>query len=107
MTATAETRFAELSARYLEQPDVSSGTGFGGNPGLRVRGRIFAMLVRGALVVKVPAERAAALNATISKPFDPGHGRPMREWIELSADHADEWAAIIDEAFRFVAGEPG
>jgi hypothetical protein len=102
MSVEAEERFAELSASYLERPVVSSGTGFGGNPGLRVNGRIFAMLVRGALVAKVPLDRAAELNTTIARPFDPGHGRAMREWIEVSADHAQEWAAIVEEAFRYV-----
>ena len=42
----AQELFERIAERYLEQPGVSRGTGFGSSAGLRVGGRIFAMLDR-------------------------------------------------------------
>jgi hypothetical protein len=54
-------RFGGLADRFLAEPEVTAGTGFAQTPGLRVGGKIFAMLVGGALVVKLPRERVEAL----------------------------------------------
>ena len=81
---------------------MSQGTGFGSNPGLRVGGEIFAMLVRGEFVVKLSADRCAELVADGSAtPFDSGKGRPMREWIAVSG-REQEWPALAGEALAFV-----
>jgi hypothetical protein len=51
---SAEQRFEQLAAGFLADPEVAEGTGFGSAPGLRVKGKIFAMLVKGELVAKLP-----------------------------------------------------
>ena len=72
--------------------------------GLEVGGKIFAMLVKGRLVVKLPAERVAELVASGSGiHFDPGHGRLMKEWVSIPASAAP-WPDLAREARRFVAG---
>ena len=40
------------------------------------------------------------------EPFDPGHGRLMREWLEVAAGSEREWLSLAQEAMRFVAPEP-
>jgi hypothetical protein len=101
----AESLFSDLVEIYRRRPDVTTGTGFGSNPGLRVGGRIFAMLVRGALVVKLPAARVNELIASgVGEPFDAGKGRPMREWVAVPERWVNDWAAMIEEAFAFGTG---
>jgi hypothetical protein len=102
------TIFENLAARYLERPGVISGTGFGSNPGLRLNGRIFAMAVRGSLVVKLPATRAADLVAAgTARPFETAPGRVMREWVSIDPGTEAEWSDLMEEAFRFAASGGG
>lgn len=102
MNETTEELFGDVSAPYRAMTGVTTGTGFGANPGLRYHGRIFAMLIDGSLVLKLPAPRVAALMAaTAGVPFDAGKGRPMREWIVLAGNDDGQWRALIAEAFAF------
>jgi hypothetical protein len=103
-----QARFDRAVAPYELHPGVAPGTGFGGASGRRVGGRIFAMLVRGALVVKLPAARVAELTASgDGVPFDAGNGRPMREWVSVPASDPDPWPPLVAEAFAFVSGDRG
>jgi len=103
-----ERRFAELAAAYLADPAISEGTGFGSNPGLRVRGKIFAMLVRDELVAKLPRTRVDALVASgAGARFDPGHGRLMKEWVTVPIDSDADWGDLADEALAFAGPPPG
>jgi hypothetical protein len=83
------------------------GAGFG-RSALRYRGRIFAMHVRGALVVKLPADRVAALVAAgHGAHFDANKGTPMREWFAAGPgpDSAVSWSALAAEALAFASSE--
>jgi len=95
--------FAAIAERLLREQGVSEGTGFGANAGLRVGGKIFAMLVRGELVVKLPAARCVELVASgIARPFDRGQGRPLKAWIGVSESASAQWPALASEALAFV-----
>lgn len=102
----AEERFTALAGTFGEHPDVSKGTGFGSVPGLRTGGKIFAMLARGRLVVKLPRERVDELVASgEAERFDPGHGRRMKEWASLQPDSGQDWTELAAEARRFLLGQ--
>jgi len=102
---SAEASFATISDRLLREPGVDEGTGFGANPGLRVGGKIFAMLVRGELVLKLPAARCEVLVfADAAVPFDRGQGRPLREWVVVSDEIESDWPALARESLEFVRG---
>ena len=103
MADAPDQSFAALAARFLGEPDVVEGTGFGKTPGLRTGGKIFAMLMHGRLVVKLPRERVDALVATgSSAPFSAGHGRVMKEWASVDVDARASWEALATEARDFV-----
>lgn len=74
-----------------------------GSMGLKVGGKVFAMLVKGRLVVKLPKERVEALVASGGgEYFDPGHGRIMKEWVAVEPGNGD-WQSLAREAKHFVA----
>jgi hypothetical protein len=77
------------------------GGGFG-RSGLRYDGKIFAMLVRGRLVLKLPAGRVAALiRSGNGGAFDANKGTPMREWLSLDPASDLNWLALATEALDF------
>jgi hypothetical protein len=100
--------FAQLTETFAALPGVTQGTGkkkgFGATA-LCVKGNIFALLSRNKrLVVKLPKPRADALvGAGTGRYFDPGHGRLMKQWVEISDGHASKWRTIVEEAFSYVS----
>ena len=79
---------------------------FGSN-GLKVDGKLFALFTQETLVVKLPKDRIAALVASgVGKPFDPGHGRLMKEWLTVTSAKAS-WVGLVKEAYGFVRGRTG
>jgi hypothetical protein len=91
--------FARDKAVTLPSP----GKGFGSG-GLKVGGKLFAMMSsKGNFVVKLPKERVDALVAADKGAyFDPGHGRLMKEWLEMKSGQA-QWIKLAKEAREFVA----
>lgn len=97
--------FDTLARSFLGNPAVSTGRMFGSD-GLKIDGKVFAMIVKGNLVVKLPAERCASLiEAGHAHPFDPGHGRLMKEWVAVPPARARRWPKLADEARAFVGGD--
>ncbi len=100
---THQASFEAVADRLLSEPDVTKGTGFGSSPGLRVGGKIFAMLAPGGLVVKLPARRCAELVAAqMGQPFDRGQGRPLKEWVVLNQAKEQDWPGLALEALTYV-----
>ena len=54
----------------------------------------------GGITVKLTdeAQREAALALPGAAPFDPGMGRPMREWVHVPAAQSGEWERLVDQA---------
>ena len=95
--------FDAIAAALLPQPDIEEGTGFGANPGLRTGGHIFAMLVRGELVVKLPADRCAELVAAGSAELFEVGRRRMREWVRIREVDEARWRQLAHDARTHVA----
>ncbi len=106
---TPEERFAMIVEELLNNPGVtppSDGKKFGSSA-LKIHNKIFAMLVRGKFVVKLPKSRVDALIAAGSgERFDPRHdGRLMKEWITLETVSEEEALSLAREAMSFVASQ--
>ena len=100
--ATLDPRLLAISELYENEPRVSLGRLFSAT-GLKVDNKIFAMVVRGALVVKLPKARVDALVAAkAGRRFEPGPGHVMKEWISMTASKPDA-VALGREAFAFVS----
>jgi hypothetical protein len=98
-------RFAPVLASLSRQPRVTyGGKGFG-STGLKVDGKLFAMMSsRGQFVVKLPQDRVGELVRTgKAELFDPGHGRLMKEWAALDGA-ASSWVNLAKEAHTYVSG---
>lgn len=93
--------FAPVVNAFAGRRDVTYGKLMSSN-GLKVKGKIFAMLNRGRLVVKLPKARVNELvSAGAGEQFDPGHGRLMKEWIVIKPGKTD-WIELAGEAYAFV-----
>lgn len=108
--ATPEARYSTLVTELLEHPGVTHESGSArrsfGAGSLKVQHKIFAMLVKGRLVAKLPRQRVDALIAVgVGERFDPGHGRVMREWLAVDANDEADWLALAREALAFVSGQ--
>jgi hypothetical protein len=109
----AEERFAMIVSVLGGMPGVTWRTGDSqakprfGSAGLKVGGKIFAQLVRGKLVVKLPQHRVEALIAAgDGERFDPRHdGRLMKEWVAVEPTSQAGWLPLAQEALEFVAAK--
>lgn len=96
--------FATVRAKLSRETGVTTGRMFGSD-GLKVRKQVFAMEVKGKLVVKISAPRAAELrDAGAAEAFDPGHGRPMKQWVAVDPSAKVDWLVLAREALAFVRG---
>jgi TfoX/Sxy family transcriptional regulator of competence genes len=90
--------FATICAWQLADGKVAVSRMFGTNC-LKVSGKVYAMEFKGALVVKLAKSRAASLvSSGLATVFDPGHGRPMKQWIAVDPAGQLDWASLVEEA---------
>ena len=95
-------RFAAVVQEFSGERRVAyGGKGFG-STALKLDGRIFAMMnAKGRFVVKLPRERVEELvGRGQGQYFDPGHGRLMKEWLEVSGQSIS-WLELAREAHGF------
>ncbi len=97
-------RFDSITEAFRDHAGVEPARMFGSN-GLKVNGKVFAMTVKGSLVVKLSKERVDELvGDKQGNYFDPGHGRLMKQWISLPDSSAIDWLTLSEEARSFVSG---
>jgi hypothetical protein len=108
--AGVDARFTKIVRALASLPGVTppadpsaAGHRFGAS-GLKINGKLFALISsKRQFVVKLPRERVTELvRARVGKPFDPGHGRLMKEWLALGKAGDTRWLALAKEAMAFV-----
>jgi hypothetical protein len=99
-----EERYEELIDELVGIAGVTppqGGSGFG-RSAVRFQKKIFVMLVRGRLVLKLPAGRVDALIAAgKGVRFDANKGTPMKEWFSLDPESELAWLPLAHEALDF------
>jgi hypothetical protein len=105
-------RFAVLVDALAGEPDVTPPDTDGprrfGSRALKVDGAAFAMVVRGAVVLKLPEARVAALLADgTGGPFGTGRGRPYREWVTLPEGEPATDLPLAREALQYARAQRG
>ena|SRR2546421_9404849 len=112
---TPEERYAAIVEALLSNADVTHGAaepqskkGFGSS-GLKIGGKLFAMLAKGRLVVNLSRQRVEALVAAgAGERFAPRHdGRLMKEWLTVEPPSAEGWLPLAREAMEFMASTQG
>ena len=99
--ADVDPSFATVAAAFAGDREVTFGKMFA-CMGLKIRGKIFAMHVKGTFVAKLPRDRVDELvRRKHVTHFDPGHGRLMKEWVAVRGDE-NSWVALAREAREFV-----
>jgi hypothetical protein len=94
--------FAPIVAAFSADRHVKCGRMFSSNSVLNVNGKIFAMLTKGNLVVKLPKARVDQLvSGGVGTHFNPGHGRLMKEWVVVRSGKLP-WIDLAREAHSFV-----
>jgi hypothetical protein len=105
---TRNVRYQDLIEDLLGYDGVTpppGGSGFG-RGAVRFRNKIFVMLVRGRLVLKLPAGRVDELVAAgEGVRFDANKGTPMREWFSLDPESGLPWLPLASEALDFARGQ--
>jgi hypothetical protein len=99
-----EDRYYDLVDELVGATGVTPPRGGGGfgRTAVRYQDKIFAMLVRGRLVVKLPAGRVDELIAAgEGVRFDANKGTPMREWFSLDPESGQAWLPLAREALDF------
>ena len=86
----------DLAARH---GDVDLGKMFG-MPCVKRAGKAVAGYYQGDMVFKLPdaAARERALALDDAHLFDPMGGRPMNEWVQVPAAHAERWPELAELA---------
>jgi hypothetical protein len=99
----ADPKLAPIIDAFDERKKAAQGRKFGSN-GLKVNGKLFALFTQETLVVKLPKDRVVSLVASrVGEPFDPGHGRLMKEWLKVTTTQVS-WVDLAREAHAFVKG---
>jgi hypothetical protein len=96
-------RYEDLIDELMGEPGVTPphGRGFG-RSAVRFNGKIFAMFVRGRLVLKLSADRVDEMIAAgHGIRFDANKGTPMREWLSLDPASDEPWLPLAKEALTF------
>jgi len=75
-----------------------------GKPCFKINGKAFICFFQNEMVFKLTGDiHKEALSLDGSQLFDPsGKKRPMKEWVQVSADHSAKWEKFSKAAMKYV-----
>ncbi len=105
MSTAVERAWSEIERAEPGSPGVTPGTGFGRDVGLRIGGKVFAVRLDDAVVVKLPRDRVEELVAAgVAERWGPGN-RVMKEWVAIPEHESARWQAVVAESRLYVAAD--
>ena len=101
--SSPEELYDNLANDLAQNADTKRGKMFG-MPCISVNGKTFAGYYKGDMTFKLSGDaHAQALALDGAHLFDPGMGRPMKEWVVVPAAQSAQWPDLADQARTYVA----
>jgi len=103
MSTDPRAEYDAVAAEITATSSATTGKMFG-MPCLKNDGKAFAGFYEGTMAFKLRAPtHTEALTFSGARLFDPsGRGRPMKEWVEVPAEHTSRWLELAQEALHYV-----
>ena len=107
MSKNTDQIFDALVKVFDSDPNISQAKMFG-SPGLKIKGKVFAFLMKSKLILKLPKEKVDELIAAkkgrhFGHMFAPNNWKPMKEWVEVTLDDERTCLKLAQEAKDFVS----
>jgi hypothetical protein len=101
--SSAEELFDSIANELARNADTKRGKMFG-MPCISVNGKTFAGFHKGDMTFKLTGDaHAQAHSIEGAHLFDPGMGRPMKEWVVVPSSQSSHWPDLADQARTYVA----
>lgn len=91
-----------LVESLMENDEVTQSRKSGFGSGLRANGKVFAMLVKDKLCVKLPSAMIEELVAAGEGELYMSGGRPSKGWIVVDTADEQRWRELAHSAIEFV-----
>jgi len=99
-----EDMFRIVVAHHADVLEREPKRGFGSGA-LKIRGKIFASLSKGRLLLKLPEKVVDRLvSSNQGERFSTGANRTKKEWVTVEASDAATWIALSQQARDYVQG---
>ena len=90
--------YEEIKDHFSSDSDVTVLSGRGAQ-GIKLGKKLVVMFMKGDLLVKLPEERVSEIIAAgDGEPYDPGTGKPMKNWVLVRETRRDLWIKYAEEA---------
>jgi len=94
--------YDELKNHFSNVKDVTVLSGSGAQ-GIKRDGKLFVMFMKGDILVKFPPERVSEIVVSgDGQAYDPGTGKPMKNWVLIPQAKKDSWIKYSKEANNFL-----
>lgn len=97
---SAENKWSEVKEHFLKMSDVQKQ-----GESLKTKKKMFAMFNKhDDFVLKLPKDRVEELiRSGEGRPYDPGNGKIMKEWVIIPIEKSKKWIDYTSEAKIFAA----
>jgi hypothetical protein len=93
--------YGEIKDHFSKDPDVTVLSGRGAQ-GIKLGKKLIVMFLKGDLLVKLPEKRVLEIIASgEGEPYDPGTGKPMKNWVLIPETQRDLWIGYSEEAKQY------